>query len=191
MSPVLQGPGITLRPLTESDADDLLRILGESDVARWWEGYDRDRVLDELIAEGDGGSFGIVATEPDGRPGPLVGMIQYYEQDDPDYRHAGIDLFVDPGHHGRGVGRAAITTLARHLIEDLGHHRIIIDPSVRNERAIAVFTSLGFREVGTLRQYERRADGTWGDNLLLELLAADLATDLATGSTAPGTPTAD
>lgn len=181
MSPVLHGPGITLRPLTEADADDLLRILGEREVSRWWEGYDRARVLDELIAEGDGGSFGIVATEPDGRPGALVGLIQYYEQDDPDYRHAGIDLFVDPAHHGRGVGRSAIATLVRHLVDDLGHHRVIIDPSVQNERAIAVFTSLGFRPVGTLRRYERRADGTWGDNLLLELLAEELV-DSAAGS---------
>ena len=101
-------------------------------------------------------------------------MIQYYEQDDPDYRHAGIDLFVDPGHHGRGVGRAAITTLVRHLVDDRDHHRIIIDPSVHNERAIGVFTSLGFRTVGTLRQYERHADGTWGDNMLLELIAGEL-----------------
>lgn len=174
MSPVLQGQGITLRPLVDADADDLLRILSDPQVARWWEGYDRARVLDELVAEGDGGSFGIVVTEPDGRPGPLVGMIQYYEQDDPDYRHAGIDLFVDPGHHGRGVGRAAIVALCRHLIDALGHHRVIIDPSVENERAIAVFTSIGFREVGTLRRYERHADGTWGDNVLLELLADEL-----------------
>lgn len=172
MSPELHGPGVALRPLTESDADELLRILTTPEVARWWEGYDRARVLDELVAEGDGGSFGIVAADADGRP--LVGMIQYYEQDDPDYRHAGIDLFVDPGHHGRGVGRAAITTLVRHLVDDRGHHRVIIDPSVENERAIAVFTSLGFRQVGRLRRYERHADGTWGDNMLLELIADEL-----------------
>ncbi|QGG93776.1 GNAT family N-acetyltransferase [Actinomarinicola tropica] len=172
MSPVLHGPGVVLRPLTDSDVDELLRILSTPEVSRWWEGYDRSRVLDELVAEGDGGSFGIVAGDaPDG---PLVGLIQYYEQDDPDYRHSGVDLFVDPGRHRRGIGRAAISTLVRHLVDDLGHHRVIIDPPVENERAIAVFTSLGFRPVGTLRRYERHADGTWGDNMLLELIADEL-----------------
>lgn len=179
MSTVLQGPGVTLRPIDESDADELLRIVSAPEVARWWEGYDRARVLDELVAEGDGGSFGIVATGADGRPGPLVGLIQFYEQDDPDYRHAGIDLFVDPGHHGRGVGRTAILTLVRHLVDALGHHRVIIDPSIENERAIAVFTGLGFRKVGVMRRYERRADGSWGDNVLLELLADDLVEERA------------
>src|SRR5690606_2201591 len=36
MSPVLTGDGVTLRPLTPDDADDLLRILGHPEVSRWW-----------------------------------------------------------------------------------------------------------------------------------------------------------
>jgi aminoglycoside 6'-N-acetyltransferase len=171
MTAVLHGDGVTLRPLDEGDADDLLRILSEPEVATWWEGYDRARVLDELVAEGEGESFGIVAGDGAGR---LVGMIQYYEQDDPDYRHAGVDLFVDPSLHRGGVGTAAVLALIRHLVDDLGHHRVIVDPSERNERSIAFFESLGFRRVGVLRRYERRADGTWGDNVLLELLVEDL-----------------
>lgn len=169
----LSGRLVRLRPVTEDDIDELTRILAHPDVARWWEGYDRERVADELVAEGDGGSFGIEPLD-DGDAGRLVGFIQYYEQDDPDYRHAGLDLFVDPDHHGRGLGRDAIITLARHLADDRGHHRIVIDPPVANERAIGVYTSIGFREVGVMRRYERRADGTWGDNLLLDLLAEEL-----------------
>lgn len=171
MTQHLQGDGVTLRPLSEGDTDDLLRMLSEPEVSRWWEGYDRARVLDELVAEGEGESFGIVVDDGVER---LVGMIQYYEQDDPDYRHAGVDLFVDPTMHRAGVGRAAVVALVRHLADDLGHHRVIVDPSESNERSVAFFESLGFRRVGVLRQYERRADGHWGDNVLLELLVADL-----------------
>ena len=172
MTEHLHGDGVTLRPLTEGDTDDLLRMLSEPEVSRWWEGYDRARVLDELVAEGEGESFGIVVDDGAER---LVGMIQYYEQDDPDYRHAGVDLFVDPAMHRGGVGRAAVLALVRHLADDLGHHRVIVDPSASNERSVAFFESLGFRRVGVLRQYERHADGRWGDNVLLELLVADLA----------------
>lgn len=173
MSTTLQGRSVRLRPVSESDVDDLVRILATPEVARWWEGYDRERVVDELVAAGDGGSY---AVEPLEGPAAasLVGFIQYYEQDDPDYRHAGLDLFVDPAHHGRGFGRDAIITLARHLVEARGHHRFIIDPPVGNERAIEVYTGIGFRKVGIMRRYERRADGSWGDNLLLDLLADEL-----------------
>jgi aminoglycoside 6'-N-acetyltransferase len=172
MLPSLRGRLTILRPPVDADIDVLTRILAHPEVACWWEGYDRERVRDELVSEGDGGSYVIVPTDAAGDE--AVGFIQYYEQDDPDYRHAGVDIFVDPDHHGRGIGRDAIITLARHLIDDRGHHRIIIDPSAANERAIAVFRSIGFREVGILRRYERRADGTWGNNMLLELLSDEL-----------------
>lgn len=187
MANLLRGRISVLRPLVEPDIEPLVRILSHPDVARWWEGYDHDRVRDELLAEGDGGSFAIVPipagsssaelSADEAAAMPLAGMIQFYEQDDPDYRHAGVDLFVDPDHSGRGLGRDAIITLARHLVDGRDHHRIIIDPSVDNERAIGVFTAIGFRQVGVMRSYERRADGTWGDNMLLELLAAELPTE--------------
>lgn len=174
MDPSLPGRQCVLRPVSVDDVDALTRILAEPDVAMWWERYDRDRVRDELVADGEGGSFAILPLADGDETGPVVGLIQYYEQDDPDYRHAGVDLFVDPAVAGRGIGRDAILTLARHLIDAGGHHRIIIDPSSGNERAISVFKAIGFREVGVMRRYERRADGSWGDNMLLELLAEDL-----------------
>lgn len=169
---MLSGNQLILRPLQVADAQALTAILNTPDVAIWWEGYDYDRVLDEIVAEGDGESFGIFTED---QPEVLLGMIQYYEQDDPDYLHAGIDIFVDPARYGHGIGQRAILLLVKHLIDDLGHHRIIIDPAVNNERAIAVFQKVGFREVGVMRRYERRADGNWGDNVLLELLDTDLA----------------
>lgn len=35
--------------------------------------------------------------------GTVAGLIQFWEEDEPKYRHAGIDLFVDPSLHGRGL----------------------------------------------------------------------------------------
>lgn len=42
-------------------------------------------------------------------------MIQFGEEPDPDYRHAWIDLFVDPARRGAGLGTDAVKTLARYL----------------------------------------------------------------------------
>ena len=50
----------------------------------------------------------------------IVGWIQWQAEENPDYRHAGIDIYVDSAVHGRGVGTDAVRTLARHLIVDHG-----------------------------------------------------------------------
>ena len=63
--------------------------------------------------------------------------------------------------------------LAEYLFADRGHHRLTIDPAADNEAAIACYANVGFRPVGVLRRYERQADGTWADGLLMELLDTD------------------
>lgn len=102
--------------------------------------------------------------------GVVAGSIQTAEEADPDYRHASIDLFLGPAFQGRGPGSDAIRTLARWLVEDRGHHRLTIDPSAANERAIRTYTAFGFRPAGVMRRYERGPDGTFHDGLLMDLL---------------------
>ena len=58
-----------------------------------------------------------------------------------------------------------------HLIAERGHHRFTIDPAAANERAIRAYQRLGFKRVGVMRRYERGADGSWHDGLLMDLLA--------------------
>ena len=83
---------------------------------------------------------------------------------------AGVDLFLGPSFQGRGLGTDAIRTVARHLFDDRGHHRLTIDPSATNERAIATYTKVGFRPIGRMRRSERGPDGTFHDGLLMDLL---------------------
>jgi aminoglycoside 6'-N-acetyltransferase len=109
--------------------------------------------------------------------GDVVGAIQYAEEDDPDYRHASIDIFLTTRVHGRGAGPDAVRTLARYLFEERGHHRLTIDPAASNARAIAAYAKVGFRPVGVMRQYERGPDGTWHDGLLMDLLREELLRD--------------
>ena len=102
-------------------------------------------------------------------------MVQYEEENEPSYRHASIDIFLDPAVHGCGVGRDAVATLARHLVRDRGHHRLVIDPAADNEAAIRCYSAVGFRPVGRMRGYERDVDGIgWHDGLLMDLLADEL-----------------
>ena len=93
--------------------------------------------------------------EVDGR---IAGMIQFAEETEPKYRHASIDMFLDPKLHGRGIGTEAVRRVVRMLIEERGHHRITIDPAAANGAAIRVYEKVGFRPVGVMRQYERDGD---------------------------------
>jgi aminoglycoside 6'-N-acetyltransferase len=162
-------PATTIRPILPEDAEALASILTKPSVARWWGEFDQDRVERELIVgEPD---VRVYAIEVDGR---LVGAIQSAEETDEEFRHAGIDLFLDDDIQGRGIGPTAIRMLARRLIDDGGHHRITIDPAADNEYAISAYEKVGFRRVGRLRRYQRMADGTWVDGMLMELLADDL-----------------
>jgi aminoglycoside 6'-N-acetyltransferase len=104
----------------------------------------------------------------------VAGAIQWQAETEPDYLHASIDIYLDPDVHSRGLGSDAIRALARHLINDLGHHRLVIDPAADNIAAIRCYTKVGFKPVGLMRSYERGFDGTWHDGLLMDLLADDL-----------------
>jgi aminoglycoside 6'-N-acetyltransferase len=169
--PVLRGQRVLLRPVVPADLDRLMAIRTEPSVAHWWGNVEPDRAHEEFLGEGTA-SFVI---EPIDDPGTIVGCIQYGEESEPNYRHASIDIFLGGAAQGRGLGRDAVRTLARHLVHDRGHHRVTIDPAASNERAIKAYASVGFRPVGILRRYERGNDGTWHDGLLMDLLADDLA----------------
>jgi aminoglycoside 6'-N-acetyltransferase len=156
MEPI-HGTKVTIRELSAADLPRLREIAATPEIVRWW-GPDAD-IEDMLPIE--------VA-------GEIVGGIQYDEVTDPDYRSANIDVFIDPGRHGEGIGTDAVRTLARWLIDERGHHRLTIDPAADNERAIKCYTKVGFRPVGIMRNYERAGTGEWHDGLLMDLLAEDL-----------------
>jgi aminoglycoside 6'-N-acetyltransferase len=151
-----------LRPLAEGDEAELLRIHLTPEVMRWWDIPEQDFPWDEPESTR-------LTIEIDGA---VAGLIQYSEENEPKYRHAGIDLFLDPALHGRGYGSEAMRRVVRLLIGERGHHRITIDPAMMNVAAIRAYEKAGFKPVGVMRQAERDVDGTgWHDALLMELLA--------------------
>jgi aminoglycoside 6'-N-acetyltransferase len=170
----IHGERVVLRPVVPDDAAGLAAILETPEVARWWPAYDLARVEAEFLV--DEPDYVVYAIVVDGR---LVGAIQTHEEPEPEFRHASIDLFLDPAVHGRGLGPDAIRAVIRHLVDDDGHHRLTIDPAADNEQAIRAYEKVGFRVVGRLRKYQRFPDGSWHDGLLMELLAADIVGDAA------------
>jgi len=167
--PPLQGAVVRLRAAGRGDVTDLAEIRRSSEVYAWWRGGDDlEAAVEEDLAE-DGINAYVIEHE-----GRTVGWIQWQAEEEPDYRHASIDIYLDPAVRGRGLGTDAVRTVARHLFVDQGHHRIEIDPAVDNAAAIRSYTKVGFKPVGRTRRSERGPDGTWHDSLLMDLLAEEL-----------------
>jgi aminoglycoside 6'-N-acetyltransferase len=165
--PTLRGERVVLRPAVDGDVPGLYELISQPGVAPWWMPVDHEHLRHELFG-GDAHPFVI---EVGGR---TAGLITFYEENDPYYRHAGIDIAIADDFQDRGLGPEAMRVLARHLFDDRGHHRLHIDPAVANERAIVAYRKVGFEPVGVLRRYERGPDGRWRDSLLMDLLSEEL-----------------
>ena len=155
---------VRLAPVAAEHRARLEELRADPGVLRWWQ-EPRAGWLDD-----EPGMFkrSILLDEE------LVGYLQWFEETDPMYRHASVDLFLDPAFHGRGLGTEAVRLICTQLIDERGFHRLTIDPAAANEVAIAAYRKVGFRPVGVLRQYERDRFGVWQDGLLMELLAGEL-----------------
>ena len=142
-------------------------MLSAPGVREIWAGYDD---IERVRADYQGETHYVIECD-----GEVVGFIQWWEEDDPEYRHAGIDISLHPDFHGQGLGRDAVAAMARWLFEVRGHHRVTIDPRASNETAVHCYTAVGFKPVGVMRKYEKGVDGVWHDGLLMDLLPEDLA----------------
>lgn len=163
----LAGRTVRIRTAGPDDLPRLAAIAAEPAVARRWGPVPAHELAEMLVIT---------------LAGEIIGAIQYEEENEPMYRHAGIDIFLSTACHGRGLGTDAVRTLAAWLIDARGHHRLTIDPAADNAAAIRCYEKAGFRPVGRMRQYERDpATGEWHDGLLMDLLASELPRDPVAG----------
>ena len=160
MSDELRGELVTLRPIAAADRATLKAIRDEPEVVKWWgeqtpEWPGDDETVEEMAIVHDG---------------DVVGSLQFWEDPEESTRHADVDILLTSRVHSRGLGTDAMRTITRHLIDDRGHHRITLTTSPENARAIRAYEKTGFRRVGVMRRSEKRADGRWYDELLMELV---------------------
>lgn len=167
-TPTLVTSLVRLRPLERDDEATLRAILATPAVSRWWHPPGDDWPWDD-----ESGTVRwaveLLAAANAGPAGAVVGLVQAYEGDDPDYDECGIDLFLAPSVHRRGLGRDIVTTVRDWLVDIRDHHLVTIDPSASNTAAIACYTACGFRPVGVLHGRERDTDRRgWHDTLLMQ-----------------------
>lgn len=165
----LEAGGVRLRRARETDLDPLAEMWATPEVSRWWPDQTRETARTAISHDPEIVPL-VIEIE-----GAVAGFLQIWEETDPEYRHAGIDIALHPRFQGRGLGPAAIRLACDWLFAH-GHHRITIDPVADNVRARRAYEKVGFREVGRLRKYQwDPTEQAWADGVLYDLLEADLA----------------
>ncbi|MBO0687263.1 MAG: GNAT family N-acetyltransferase, partial [Candidatus Dormibacteraeota bacterium] len=102
---VLSGRRARLRPVRPTDREQLARLFSEPEVVRWW--GDTSRAVEEAMEESEAETHFIIEVD-----GECAGFIQYVEENDPMYRHAGIDIALGSAWQDQGLGPDALRTLA-------------------------------------------------------------------------------
>lgn len=168
-APILVGERVRLRPPRDDDAAHFIRWANDPEFARYQWGRGPGRFADEagvrawwaLFPERDGRMFVI---EHDGRP---VGFANYRDWR-PKPRSSEIGIGIgERALWSKGLGRDALRALLRHLIDDLGAHRITLSTLAFNDRAIASYKACGFEVEGIGRDAVRADDGSYVDDVLM------------------------
>lgn len=167
--PVLQGSRVTLRPMTYDDVPALMRWGDDKEFAwfqwgrapgRWKDGASAREWIDRF-AERDGKLFAI---EHDGR---AIGQANYRDWR-PKGKSAEVGIGIgEPALWSKGLGREALGLLVRHLVEDVGAHRVNLHVLAYNDRAINSYRAAGFDVEGIERDAVMTDRGYFADDVAM------------------------
>jgi RimJ/RimL family protein N-acetyltransferase len=165
---------VTLRRAGPHDADFLLELLRHEDVDPFMaviRARDRESILAEIErSQTEPQEFGRFVIELEGERAGLMG----FEVANRRSRIANLgSLAVHPSFRGRRLADEAARLFQRHLIFDLGYHRLQLEIYGFNERAQRHAERAGFVREGVRRKaYDRH--GEWVDGVIYGLVREDL-----------------
>ena len=129
-----RDPALSLRPASTCDLASIRRLLEV--------GFGRPAPADDLAAQLDSPHRRTLVVELEGS---VVGTLMVTR----DGAEAGVYGFVvDPPFQGRGIGREALRRTCEQLRAD-GARQVRLEVEVENDRALALYTGMGFEPVTT------------------------------------------
>jgi RimJ/RimL family protein N-acetyltransferase len=165
---------ITLRRAEPRDLEFLLELMNQDDVVENLSvrrPRDREGLAGEIErSQAEPEEFGRFVIEVDGEPAGLMGFTVANQRS----RIANLgSLAVHPEFRGRQIADEAARLFQRHLIHDLGYHRLQLEIYGFNERAQRHAERAGFVREGVRRKAYWRHDG-WVDGVIYGLVEDDL-----------------
>jgi RimJ/RimL family protein N-acetyltransferase len=175
---VIEPGGVRLRRAEREDVDFLVELVAHREVEPFLSlrtARDRAGMLDEIdrsLAEPQEFGRFVIESEEKGE-WSRAGSVGF-ELRNRRSRIAFLErLAVHPDRRGRRIADEAAGLLQRHLIFDLGYHRLELEIYGFNERAIAHAERSGFVREGVKRRAYLR-NGEWVDGVLFGLTREDL-----------------
>ena len=166
---------IEIRRARPDDVDFLVALTTHDDVEPFLSARratSRDELLEEIersSAEPD--DFGRFVIEVDGERAGTMGFAVSNKRS----RVARLGgLAIHPDFRGRRISDEAARLFQRHLVRELGYHRLELEIYGFNERAMQHAERSGFVREGVKRKAYRR-HGEWVDGVLYGLIEEDLA----------------
>ncbi len=165
---------VSLRRATPADVDFLVALVTHEEIEPFLAAVaskSREEILADVErSEAEPDAFGVFVVEVDGE---RAGTIRFSRAN----RRSRIadlgGLAVHPDFRGRKVGDETARLVQRHLIDDLGFHRLQLEVYGFNERAMVHATRSGFVREGVRRKAYWR-NGEWVDGVLFGLVEEDL-----------------
>jgi RimJ/RimL family protein N-acetyltransferase len=171
---IAESGTVRLRRAEPADVDFLVELGSHPDVDPYLAAR-RPRDRETLLAEierslAEPRAFGRIVVEVDGRRAGVMG----YERVNERSRIARLGgLAIHPEFRGRRVADEAARLLQRHLLRELGFHRLELEIYGFNERAIGHAERAGFVREGLRRKAYWR-NGEWVDGVAFGLVREDL-----------------
>ena len=165
---------VGLRRAKPADVDFLLELMTHEDVDPYMavvRPRDREAILAEIErSEVEPEDYGRFVIEVDGRPAGQMG----FEVANRRSRIANLgSLAVHPDFRGKRLADRAARLFQRHLLFELGYHRLQLEIYGFNERAQRHAERAGFVREGVRRKaYDRH--GEWVDGVIYGLVREDL-----------------
>jgi RimJ/RimL family protein N-acetyltransferase len=175
---VIEGDGIRVRRATRDDVDFMLEVVTHEDVQPYLGGggaFDGEALLAELERqEREPSVFGRFVIEVrDGDEWRRAGTMGFQRVNERS-RIAHLErLAVHPDFRGRRLADEAARLFQRHLIFDLGFHRLQMEIYGYNERAQLHAVRAGWIKEGVKRKAYSR-DGEWVDGVMYGIVREDL-----------------